>query len=125
MRPVVSSFPRFPIILQCFFKSAQKKSFRAGYVEHFYITVIMNYPSFLCFPFSTSCVLVVQGVIRTNSCQSDSSGFLEELFIPSLSQQASEGSELIKVSSLTIYFMKLKKKYFFVPTCAVLNHYTF
>ncbi|XP_078018988.1 uncharacterized protein itprid1 isoform X2 [Epinephelus lanceolatus] len=37
-----------------------------------------------------------QGVIRTNSCQSDSSGFLEEPFIPSLSQQASPGPDLIK-----------------------------
>ncbi|XP_051266186.1 serine-rich adhesin for platelets isoform X2 [Dicentrarchus labrax] len=42
---------------------------------------------------------LAQGVIRTNSCQSDSSGFLEELFIPSLSQQASPGSDLIKALS--------------------------
>ncbi|KAF1372759.1 hypothetical protein PFLUV_G00251950 [Perca fluviatilis] len=38
-------------------------------------------------------------VIRTNSCQSDSSGFLEEPFIPSLSQQASPGPDLIKALS--------------------------
>ncbi|XP_054483088.1 protein ITPRID1-like [Anoplopoma fimbria] len=42
-----------------------------------------------------------QGFIRSNSCQSDSSGFLEEPFIPPLSQQASPGADLIKVSSLT------------------------
>ncbi|XP_044032665.1 serine-rich adhesin for platelets isoform X3 [Siniperca chuatsi] len=42
---------------------------------------------------------LVQGVIRTNSCQSDSSGFLEEPFIPSLSQQASPGPDLIKALS--------------------------
>lgn len=46
------------------------------------------------------CVPVMQGIMRTNSCQSDSSGFLEELSIPSLSQQVSQGSVLIKVSSL-------------------------
>ncbi|KAM9337585.1 uncharacterized protein itprid1, partial [Symphorus nematophorus] len=40
-----------------------------------------------------------QGVMRTNSCQSDSSGFLEELSIPSLSQQASPGSDVIKALS--------------------------
>ncbi|KAA8579300.1 hypothetical protein FQN60_007090 [Etheostoma spectabile] len=38
-------------------------------------------------------------VIRTNSCQSDSSGFLEEPFIPSLSQQAAPGPDLIKALS--------------------------
>ncbi|XP_029935734.1 mucin-12 [Myripristis murdjan] len=42
----------------------------------------------------------VWGVNRTNSCQSDSSGFLEEPFIPSLSQQTSPGSELIKALSV-------------------------
>ncbi|XP_070784680.1 uncharacterized protein itprid1 [Enoplosus armatus] len=42
----------------------------------------------------------VRGVIRTNSCQSDSSGFLEEPFIPSLSQQASPGPDLIKALSV-------------------------
>ncbi|XP_051538318.1 protein ITPRID1 isoform X2 [Myxocyprinus asiaticus] len=36
-------------------------------------------------------------VIRTNSCQSDSSGFLEEPFVPALSQQNSPGSELMKM----------------------------
>ncbi|XP_071755499.2 uncharacterized protein itprid1 [Centroberyx gerrardi] len=41
----------------------------------------------------------VWGVMRTNSCQSDSSGFLEEPFIPSLPQQASPGPELIKALS--------------------------
>ncbi|XP_037612391.1 mucin-5AC isoform X2 [Sebastes umbrosus] len=40
-----------------------------------------------------------RGVIRTNSCQSDSSGFLEEPFIPSLSQQASPAPDLIKALS--------------------------
>ncbi|XP_029314151.1 protein ITPRID1 [Cottoperca gobio] len=40
-----------------------------------------------------------QGVIRTNSCQSDSSGFLEEPFIPSVSLQASPGPGLIKALS--------------------------
>ncbi|XP_070709419.1 uncharacterized protein itprid1 [Pempheris klunzingeri] len=39
------------------------------------------------------------GVIRTNSCQSDSSGFLEEPFIPPLCQQASPGPDLIKAPS--------------------------
>ncbi|KAI3355024.1 hypothetical protein L3Q82_017848, partial [Scortum barcoo] len=39
---------------------------------------------------------VVRGVIRTNSCQSDSSGFLEEPFIPTLSQQASPGPDILK-----------------------------
>ncbi|XP_034024888.1 uncharacterized protein LOC117509307 [Thalassophryne amazonica] len=38
----------------------------------------------------------VRGVVRTNSCQSDSSGFLEEPFIPSAPQQASLGPDLIK-----------------------------
>ncbi|XP_045920043.1 uncharacterized protein LOC123979958 isoform X2 [Micropterus dolomieu] len=42
----------------------------------------------------------VQGVIRTNSCQSDSSGFLEEPFIPTLSQQASPGPDHIKALSV-------------------------
>ncbi|XP_042607930.1 uncharacterized protein LOC109112583 isoform X1 [Cyprinus carpio] len=36
-------------------------------------------------------------VIRTNSCHSDSSGFLEEPFIPALSQQNSPGPELMKM----------------------------
>ncbi|XP_051543483.1 uncharacterized protein LOC127434638 isoform X2 [Myxocyprinus asiaticus] len=36
-------------------------------------------------------------VTRTNSFQSDSSGFLEEPFIPALSQQNSPGSELMKM----------------------------
>ncbi|XP_051969658.1 protein ITPRID1 isoform X2 [Xyrauchen texanus] len=36
-------------------------------------------------------------VIRTNSCQSDSSGFLEEPFIHALSQQNSPGSEFMKM----------------------------
>ncbi|KAG5849954.1 hypothetical protein ANANG_G00077180, partial [Anguilla anguilla] len=35
--------------------------------------------------------------LRTSSCQSDSSGFLEEPFIPCLSQQASPVPELLKV----------------------------
>ncbi|XP_034718650.1 uncharacterized protein itprid1 [Etheostoma cragini] len=42
---------------------------------------------------------IARCVIRTNSCQSDSSGFLEEPFIPSLSQQASPGPDLIKALS--------------------------
>ncbi|KAM7370270.1 hypothetical protein PAMP_011535 [Pampus punctatissimus] len=42
---------------------------------------------------------LVQGIIQTNSCQSDSSGFLEELFIPSLPQQSSLGPDLIKALS--------------------------
>ncbi|CAM4723544.1 unnamed protein product [Leuciscus chuanchicus] len=36
-------------------------------------------------------------VMRTNSCQSDSSGFLEEPFIPALSQQNNPGPELMKM----------------------------
>ncbi|XP_043082961.1 protein ITPRID1 [Puntigrus tetrazona] len=36
-------------------------------------------------------------VMRTNSCQSDSSGFLEEPFIPVLSQQSSPGPDLMKM----------------------------
>ncbi|XP_016093634.1 coiled-coil domain-containing protein 129-like [Sinocyclocheilus grahami] len=36
-------------------------------------------------------------VMRTNSCHSDSSGFLEEPFIPALSKQNSPGPELIKM----------------------------
>lgn len=36
-------------------------------------------------------------VMRTNSCQSDSSGFLEEPFIPALSQQNIPGPELMKM----------------------------
>ncbi|XP_059183392.1 uncharacterized protein LOC131962408 [Centropristis striata] len=43
--------------------------------------------------------LGVRGITRTNSCQSDSSGFLEEPFIPSLSQHATPGPELIKALS--------------------------
>jgi len=35
--------------------------------------------------------------MRTNSCQSDSSGFQEEPFIPALSQQNNPGPELMKV----------------------------
>ncbi|XP_050922597.1 uncharacterized protein itprid1 isoform X6 [Lates calcarifer] len=42
---------------------------------------------------------LVRGVIRTNSCQSDSSGFLEEPFILSLPQQTSPGPDLIKALS--------------------------
>ncbi|KAK2859311.1 hypothetical protein Q5P01_003931 [Channa striata] len=42
---------------------------------------------------------IVRGLIRTNSCQSDSSGFLEEPFIPSLPQQGSPGPDLIKALS--------------------------
>ncbi|XP_071341879.1 uncharacterized protein itprid1 [Trachinotus anak] len=42
---------------------------------------------------------LVRGVIRTNSCQSDSSGFLEEPFILSLPQQPSPGHDLIKALS--------------------------
>ncbi|XP_041717837.2 protein ITPRID1 [Coregonus clupeaformis] len=38
-------------------------------------------------------------VMRTNSCQSDSSGFLEEPFIPSFSQHPSPGPELMKALS--------------------------
>uniref|UniRef100_A0A4W5M0L1 ITPR interacting domain containing 1 n=1 Tax=Hucho hucho TaxID=62062 RepID=A0A4W5M0L1_9TELE len=38
-------------------------------------------------------------VIRTNSCQSDSSGFLEEPFIPSFTQHPSPGPELMKALS--------------------------
>ncbi|XP_028289393.1 uncharacterized protein itprid1 isoform X2 [Parambassis ranga] len=42
----------------------------------------------------------VSSVIRTNSCQSDSSGFLEEPFIPSVPQLASPaGPDLIKALS--------------------------
>ncbi|MBN3313112.1 CCR3 protein, partial [Atractosteus spatula] len=36
------------------------------------------------------------GVIRTNSCQSDSSGFLEEPFVPSLLPQSSPAPEVLK-----------------------------
>ncbi|XP_026114204.1 uncharacterized protein LOC113092738 [Carassius auratus] len=36
-------------------------------------------------------------VMRTNSCQSDSSGFLEDPFIPALSQQNNPGPELMKM----------------------------
>ncbi|XP_039540847.1 protein ITPRID1 [Pimephales promelas] len=36
-------------------------------------------------------------VMRTNSCQSDSSGFQEEPFIPALSQQNNPGPELMKM----------------------------
>ncbi|KAK2870295.1 hypothetical protein Q8A67_024687 [Cirrhinus molitorella] len=36
-------------------------------------------------------------VMRTNSCQSDSSGFLEEPFIPGLSQQNNPGPEFMKM----------------------------
>ncbi|KAI4871236.1 hypothetical protein NFI96_019767 [Prochilodus magdalenae] len=36
-------------------------------------------------------------VVRTNSCQSDSSGFLEEPFVPAFSQHPGPGSELMKV----------------------------
>ncbi|XP_030623461.1 protein ITPRID1 [Chanos chanos] len=36
-------------------------------------------------------------VIRANSCQSDSSGFMEEPFIPALTQQSSPGPELMKM----------------------------
>ncbi|XP_062415048.1 uncharacterized protein itprid1 [Pungitius pungitius] len=42
---------------------------------------------------------LVQGVLRSNSCQSDSSGFLEEPFIPLLIKQASPGADLIKALS--------------------------
>ncbi|KAF3703431.1 Coiled-coil domain-containing protein 129 [Channa argus] len=42
---------------------------------------------------------IMRGLIRTNSCQSDSSGFLEEPFIPSLPLQGSPGSDLIKALS--------------------------
>ncbi|XP_014012881.2 uncharacterized protein itprid1 isoform X2 [Salmo salar] len=38
-------------------------------------------------------------VMRTNSCQSDSSGFLEEPFIPSITQHPSPGPELMKALS--------------------------
>ncbi|XP_072535795.1 uncharacterized protein [Salminus brasiliensis] len=36
-------------------------------------------------------------VVRTNSCQSDSSGFLEEPFVPAFSQHPSPGPDLMKV----------------------------
>ncbi|XP_007249626.3 protein ITPRID1 isoform X1 [Astyanax mexicanus] len=36
-------------------------------------------------------------VVRTNSCQSDSSGFLEEPFVPAFSQHPCPGPELMKV----------------------------
>ncbi|KAM6971601.1 uncharacterized protein itprid1 [Tautogolabrus adspersus] len=42
---------------------------------------------------------LVRCVVRTNSCQSDSSGFLEEPFIPSQSQQESPAPDLIKALS--------------------------
>ncbi|XP_075938252.1 uncharacterized protein itprid1 isoform X3 [Anarhichas minor] len=42
---------------------------------------------------------LAQGVIRSNSCQSDSSGFLEEPFIPPLFKHASPGADLIKALS--------------------------
>ncbi|CAK6973259.1 uncharacterized protein itprid1 [Scomber scombrus] len=42
---------------------------------------------------------LVWGMIRTNSCQSDSSGFLEESTIPSLPQQPSTGPDIIKALS--------------------------
>ncbi|MFT7809323.1 coiled-coil domain-containing protein 129 [Arapaima gigas] len=38
-----------------------------------------------------------KGVVRTNSCQSDSSGFLEEPVVPSLSQIGSPAPDLMKV----------------------------
>lgn len=41
----------------------------------------------------------VRGLMRTNSCQSDSSGFLEEPFIPLVPHLASSGSEIIKARS--------------------------
>ncbi|XP_031595437.2 uncharacterized protein itprid1 isoform X1 [Oreochromis aureus] len=41
----------------------------------------------------------VRGLMRTNSCQSDSSGFLEEPFIPLVPHLASPGSEIIKARS--------------------------
>ncbi|XP_068565718.1 serine-rich adhesin for platelets [Cebidichthys violaceus] len=42
---------------------------------------------------------LAQGVIRSNSCQSDSSGFLEEPFIPPLFKHTSPGADLIKALS--------------------------
>ncbi|KAM8823783.1 uncharacterized protein itprid1 isoform 2-T2 [Spinachia spinachia] len=42
---------------------------------------------------------LAQGVLRSNSCQSDSSGFLEEPFIPLLTKQASPGADLMKALS--------------------------
>ncbi|XP_026219686.1 serine-rich adhesin for platelets isoform X2 [Anabas testudineus] len=42
---------------------------------------------------------IVRGLIRTNSCQSDSSGFLEEPYVPSLPQQGLPGPDLIKALS--------------------------
>ncbi|XP_029005258.1 uncharacterized protein itprid1 isoform X2 [Betta splendens] len=39
---------------------------------------------------------IVRGLIRTNSCQSDSSGFLEEPFVPPLPPQGSPAPDLIK-----------------------------
>ncbi|XP_060920362.1 protein ITPRID1 isoform X2 [Labrus mixtus] len=42
---------------------------------------------------------LVRCVVRTNSCQSDSSGFLEEPFIPSQSLQESPAPDLIKALS--------------------------
>ncbi|XP_057179346.1 uncharacterized protein itprid1 isoform X2 [Triplophysa rosa] len=45
---------------------------------------------------SSLCGLLDSQVMRTNSCQSDSSGFLEEPFIPALLHHNSPGSELRK-----------------------------
>ncbi|XP_040022554.2 uncharacterized protein itprid1 [Gasterosteus aculeatus] len=42
---------------------------------------------------------LAHGVLRSNSCQSDSSGFLEEPFVPLLIKQASPGADLIQALS--------------------------
>ncbi|KAK5849721.1 hypothetical protein PBY51_014032 [Eleginops maclovinus] len=42
---------------------------------------------------------LARSFIRTNSCQSDSSGFLEEPIIPSLGQQAAPGQDVLKALS--------------------------